>query len=64
MKRFIARRSTGAIQAHRSDIHLADFAIVGKLNYRDDDEPTMALSARLRRFLGSRVWLEHTKVGA
>ncbi len=48
-----------------SHIHFADFAIVGKLNYRNDSESNDGFS----EFFGagssiSRVWVEHTKTGA
>jgi hypothetical protein len=47
-----------------SDIHLADFAIIGKLNYRNDDEPNDGvLGAGCDNCSVSRVWVEHTKVG-
>ncbi len=47
------------------DIHLADFAIVGKLNYRNDDEPNDGIvGAGCADSSLSRVWIEHTKVGA
>lgn len=46
------------------DVHLADFAIFGELNYRNDQEAndgvvvTGATDASVRR-----VWVEHTKAG-
>ena len=47
-----------------SRIHLADFAIVGKLNYRNDNEPNDGIvGAGCADSSVSRVWLEHTKVG-
>jgi hypothetical protein len=46
------------------DIHLADFAIVGKLNYRNDDEPNDGIvGAGCADSSVSRIWIEHTKVG-
>ncbi len=48
-----------------ANVHLADFAIVGRLNYRNDQEPndgivgTDCTDASI-----SRVWVEHTKAGA
>jgi hypothetical protein len=47
-----------------SDIHLADFAIAGKLDYRADDEPNDGISGcfGLNSTI-SRVWVEHTKTG-
>lgn len=46
------------------DIHLADFSIVGRLNYRNDDEPNDGVvGAGCAESSVSRIWLEHTKVG-
>jgi hypothetical protein len=48
-----------------SNIHLSDFAITGKLNYRNDTEPNDGLGGSYG--IGStisRVWVEHTKTGA
>jgi hypothetical protein len=46
------------------DIHLADFAIAGKLNYRNDDEPNDGIvGAGCADSTVSRIWIEHTKVG-
>jgi hypothetical protein len=46
------------------NIHLADFAIIGKLNYRDDSEPNDGIvGARCEDSTISRIWVEHTKVG-
>ena len=48
-----------------SDIHLADFSILGKLNYRNDDEPNDGvLGAGCADSTVSRIWIEHTKTGA
>ena len=47
-----------------SNVHLADFAIQGKLNYRSDPEENDGLFGGYGT--GStiqRVWVEHTKVG-
>jgi alpha-1,3-glucanase-like protein len=47
-----------------SNVHLADFAIQGKLNYRSDPEENDGLFGSYGT--GStivRVWVEHTKVG-
>lgn len=47
-----------------SNVHLADFAIQGKLNYRSDPEENDGLFGSYGK--GStieRVWVEHTKVG-
>ena len=47
-----------------SHIRLADFSIVGKLAYRDDNEPNDGIvGADCADSSVSRVWLEHTKVG-
>jgi hypothetical protein len=46
------------------EIHLADFAIVGKLNYRDDTEPNDGIVGEGSADSSvSRVWVEHTKAG-
>jgi hypothetical protein len=47
-----------------SDIHLADFAIIGKLTYRSDEEPNDGIdgSFGLNSTI-SRIWIEHTKTG-
>jgi Pectate lyase superfamily protein len=45
-------------------IRLADFSIVGKLDYRDDNEPNDGIvGAGCADSSVARVWLEHTKVG-
>ena len=47
-----------------NNIHLADFAINGKLNYRNDSEPNDGIvGARCENSTISRLWVEHTKVG-
>ena len=47
-----------------SGIHLADFALLGKLNYRNDDEPNDGIvGAGCADSTISRIWIEHTKVG-
>jgi hypothetical protein len=46
------------------DIRLTDFAIIGKLNYRNDDEPNDGiLGGGCQHCLIARVWVEHTKTG-
>ena len=46
------------------NIHLADFAINGKLNYRNDSEPNDGIvGAHCENSTISRLWVEHTKVG-
>jgi Pectate lyase superfamily protein len=48
-----------------SNIHLADFAIIGKLNYRNDDEANDGLGETFGAGSSiSRLWIEHTKTGA
>ncbi len=47
-----------------NNIHLADFAIIGKLNYRNDSEPNDGiLGAHCNNSTISHLWVEHTKVG-
>jgi hypothetical protein len=47
-----------------SNIHIADFAMVGKLNYRSDREPNDGIiGARGENSTITRIWVEHTKVG-
>ena len=58
-----SRRVT--LNGNGSNIHLADFAIIGKLNYRNDSEPNDGLGGSYGT--GStiaRIWVEHTKTGA
>jgi len=46
------------------NLHLADFAISGKLNYRNDNEPNDGIvGAHCENSTISRIWVEHTKVG-
>jgi hypothetical protein len=47
-----------------SNIHLADFAIIGKLNYRNDNEQNDGIfGGNAQNSTISRIWVEHTKVG-
>ncbi len=47
-----------------SNIHIADFALIGRLNYRSDEEPNDGiLGARGENSTIRRIWVEHTKVG-
>jgi hypothetical protein len=47
-----------------SNIHLADFAIIGKLNYRSDKEANDGIVGSYgENSTISRLWIEHTKVG-
>ncbi len=48
-----------------SNIHLADFAITGCLNYRNDTEPNDGLGGSYGTGSTiSRIWIEHTKTAA
>jgi hypothetical protein len=52
------------IKGDGSNIHLADFAIVGNLNYRKDDEANDGIVGSFgENSTISRLWIEHTKVG-
>ena len=45
-------------------MRLADFAIAGKLNYRNDNEPNDGIvGAGCADAFVSRIWIEHTKAG-
>jgi hypothetical protein len=45
-------------------IKVADFAIVGALNYRNDQEPNDGIiPERCRDVTVARIWVEHTKAG-
>jgi len=47
-----------------NNIRLADFAIIGKLNYRNDNEPNDGIVGICgENSVISRIWVEHTKVG-
>lgn len=47
------------------NIHLADFALFGKLNYRDDREANDGLAGSYgTNSTIARIWVEHTKTGA
>lgn len=46
------------------EMHLADFAIIGALNYRHDQEPNDGIvGAGCAHATIARVWIEHTKAG-
>ncbi len=48
-----------------NNIHLSDFAVVGFLNYRNDNEPNDGLVGSYGTGSTiSRIWVEHTKTGA
>lgn len=52
------------IKGDGSNIHLADFAIIGKLNYRKDNEPNDGIVGSYgTNSTISHIWIEHTKVG-
>jgi Pectate lyase superfamily protein len=52
------------LKGNGSDIHLADFAIIGKLTYRSDKEANDGLVGSYGTGSTiSRIWIEHTKVG-
>jgi hypothetical protein len=47
-----------------SDIHISDFAITGRLNYRSDKESNDGITGSYgENSTISRLWIEHTKVG-
>jgi hypothetical protein len=47
-----------------SNIHISDFAITGKLNYRNDKEANDGIVGSYgKNSTISRIWIEHTKVG-
>jgi hypothetical protein len=52
------------LKGNGSNIHIADFAIIGKLNYRNDQEPNDAIVGSYgTNSTISNIWIEHTKVG-
>ena len=52
------------LKGNGSNIHLSDFAIVGRLNYRNDREANDGIVGSFgTNSTISRVWIEHTKVG-
>jgi len=47
-----------------SNIHISDFAIIGKLNYRSDSEPNDSFGESFgTNSTVAQVWVEHTKTG-
>ena len=53
-----------ALNGNGTNLHLADFAISGKLNYRNDSEPNDGITGTFGTNSGiSRLWIEHTKTG-
>jgi hypothetical protein len=54
-----------ALYGNGSNVALADFAIIGKLNYRNDSEPNDGLGESFGAGSTIRnIWVEHTKTGA
>ena len=54
-----------SIEGNGSNVTLADFAIVGKLNYRSDSEANDGLGGSFGTGSTIRnIWVEHTKTGA
>ena len=54
-----------SLSGNGSNIHLSDFALLGKLNYRNDSEPNDGLVGSYGTASTiSRIWVEHTKTGA
>lgn len=50
---------------HGGNIHIADFAIIGRLDYRSDSESNDGFGGSFGADSSlSRVWVEHTKTGA
>jgi hypothetical protein len=53
-----------SITGNGSDIHIADFAIIGKLNYRSDRESSDGIGGSFgENSTITNIWIEHTKVG-
>lgn len=54
-----------AIYGNGSNVTLSDFAILGKLNYRNDEEANDGLGGSFGTGSSIRnIWVEHTKTGA
>jgi hypothetical protein len=52
------------LKGNGSNIHIADFAIIGKLKYRSDKEANDGIVGSFgTNSTISRIWIEHTKVG-
>src|SRR5260221_11361389 len=52
------------LKGNGSNIHIADFAIIGKLNYRSDKESNDGIVGSFgTNSTISSIWFEHTKVG-
>jgi len=55
----------GVSNGNGSNIHLSDMAIVGRLNYRNDNEPNDGIGGSFGSGSTiSNMWVEHTKTGA
>jgi hypothetical protein len=52
------------LKGYGSNIHMADFSIIGKLNYRSDKEANDGIVGSFgENSTISNIWIEHTKVG-
>ena len=52
------------LKGNGGNIHLSDFAIIGKLNYRNDNESNDGIVGTFGTNSSiSNIWIEHTKVG-
>jgi hypothetical protein len=52
------------LKGNGSNIHISDFAIIGKLDYRNDEEANDGIVGSFgANSTISRIWIEHTKVG-
>ena len=52
------------LKGEGSNIHISDFSIIGKLNYRSDREANDGIVGSFgTNSTISRIWIEHTKVG-
>ena len=60
---------TGPVRAHEANgpsrnVTLRDFAIIGDIRERVDDDQVNALGGAMTNSVVDNLWLEHTKVGA
>ena len=54
-----------AVYGNGSNVALSDFAIIGKLDYRNDEEPNDGIGGSFGTGSSVRnIWVEHTKTGA
>ena len=52
------------LKGNGNNIHLADLALIGSLNYRSDKEPNDGIVGSFGTNSSiARIWIEHTKVG-